>query len=254
MSENRNTTSLAGNGLVGTFTLIELLVVITIISMLLAMLLPALKSARGMARGIGCASNLKQQGFAVASYANDFSGWLLTVDNYATTSNCAWKTYLAPYLVPGYDPAVAQFGTWGFSGVFKCPEWTYAGTASPSLNCYYGGYAWNYCVGSHVSYTDWSRRRNIANITRTSQTILIGDCTTDPASVVDAYCTQIWPPDWGGIWLLTTPKHRAGFNNLWADFHVDWQPRAFLLKGQSGGMLDGSPIAAMGYYYYPKTN
>jgi len=48
------------------FTLIELLVVVAIIAVLIAMLLPMLNKARESAKRVQCASNLRQNGLALA--------------------------------------------------------------------------------------------------------------------------------------------------------------------------------------------
>jgi prepilin-type N-terminal cleavage/methylation domain-containing protein len=59
------------------FTLIELLVVVAVIAVLAALLLPALAKARKRTLRVVCASQLKQQGYAQAMYAEENDAWLI---------------------------------------------------------------------------------------------------------------------------------------------------------------------------------
>src|SRR5262245_19714205 len=85
------------------FTLIELLVVIAIIGILAAMLLPALNKAREKANAVSCLNNMRQWGFAIGMYADDWSD-LMPYEG-ATTSPIdtgfnlgAWFNVLSPYI------------------------------------------------------------------------------------------------------------------------------------------------------------
>ena len=84
------------------FTLIELLVVVGVIAVLIAILVPSLSRARETARATHCASGLRQWGFALAYYLNDYGQFLpqegATNSAAAVTDPAAWFNALPMYV------------------------------------------------------------------------------------------------------------------------------------------------------------
>jgi len=96
---------------IGGFTLIELLVVIAIIAILAAILFPVFAQAREAARLTQCASNMRQIGLALLSYASDHDDGLPLRREYRLSSlnppcrngyqanNCfTWKHMVLSYI------------------------------------------------------------------------------------------------------------------------------------------------------------
>lgn len=130
------------------FTLIEMLVSIGIVLVLAALLFPSMKSMIATSRSIKCASNLRQIGVGMNSYANEHDGKLALTYS-STGSSLTWMQQIAPYLGMATNtmgPAPLPRAV----GVFVCPEWKMDASRKvsyglpPYMPDGTGPYSWNY--------------------------------------------------------------------------------------------------------------
>lgn len=141
------------------FTLVELLAVIAVTAILMGLLLVVLGKVRDGARSANCASNLRQIGAAMQSYAYDHEMKLPSLygkgEPPATES---WMQALAPYAGLAEDalgPAPRDRST----GIFVCPEFDEDARrerrVSYAMNAYvepsYGREAWDYSLLNNTS-------------------------------------------------------------------------------------------------------
>ncbi len=191
------------------FTLIELLVVIAIIAILAAILFPVFAQAREAARKSSCQSNLKQIGYAVQMYAQDYD---------ETLPNNRPRFGLD--LTNSLDPYTKQRGN---QGIWRCPS--HAPFTSSFISSY--GYNWSYLItaGPDYPHSDWNGFDNsgvqLSFLQRPADTIAFMDQTVSGAN------TSLWtylirPGDSANNDGLGRPhfRHQNQANVLFCDGHV----------------------------------
>lgn len=113
----------------GGFTLIELLVVIAIVAALIAILLPALSSVRATGRMVVCVSNVRQQGIAIATYANESRERLPPKYIHLTEFDADGDIESGPWLLNAYMAKLSgerfpnRADGWTHpTGMWRCPD------------------------------------------------------------------------------------------------------------------------------------
>ena len=191
------------------FTLVELLVVITIVAVLVGVLLPVFGAAQENSRTAACASNLRQIGAALLSFAAENNGVLpLAGANFPyqppaqrNGGALGWTEQLEPYA--GTDRAI-----------YVCPS---SRRLIPN-NVQYG-----YFMGCHAAY--FANHNQFAAVrlsllSAPSKYILGGDISSN--SILDG-ANDSDKDDYTqdpGFASVPSPFHRGKVNLLFADGHV----------------------------------
>jgi len=202
------------------FTLIELLVVISIISVLAGMLFPVFAGAQERGRQTQCISNMKQVGFALATYLQDY-------DDSLPLNRFPWAGHDFPDDLTGspYNWKHAVYSIIGNKEVLQCPTNPERGRFDesqanipqtqkdkwmPRSYAYNGSYFGEYAINRGGRPADITRVRD------STGTILLLETRSDTPEL-GAWSTQAYPRDSRkGLFNV----HRGRMNALYADFHV----------------------------------
>ena len=245
------------------FTLIELLVVVSIVALLVALLLPSLRAAREAARRTKCASNIRQFGLGLYSYAQDNEDWL-PGGRFANRHRLQEHQVFGREYGINRDLVTCPSGTWYISYT-KGPQstWYYRsddddgndnGGAYMAYN-YLGGFGGNDQVHSNIWY-GWELNatkfplkdkgyrptpRFSLNAETASTTPIGFDISygvSNPPVNPTGYGR---PPRSNHVWA--DPMFGAGMNMLRLDGHVNW----INLNLGEGAVLWSDP--AWAYWY-----
>jgi prepilin-type N-terminal cleavage/methylation domain-containing protein/prepilin-type processing-associated H-X9-DG protein len=211
------------------FTLIELLVVIAIIAVLASLLVPAVQNALATARRTLCATNQRQLGIAVTSWANAHEGWLPSARGGGGAP--AWYAQLSEYL----NSEVVDYSTTPVPSepVLVCPEAGRhpAGIPTREEGKLWPTYGYNAFIGSRrLDSGEWTRMdrgrdpltvAELSEATQPGALVLIsaGQYTTESAAF-GPFDRHLYFNGFAGYKADDPPRHDDGNNAVFLDAHV----------------------------------
>ncbi|MDD7985550.1 type II secretion system protein [Lentisphaera marina] len=202
------------------FTLIELLVVVAIIGILASFLLPALGKARKRSQSTVCKSNTKQLGTAMFMYQGDADGYFIHYNGMQSGWH-TWKWQLAQYV---NDTSSSTWWNHQYTQVFACPEYL-------NQNNSRQGIAYSSIELGGAPFGGIVRPAKLTEITNASDTLMLGDSTTD-YTYVDNMLLPPYNP-WG-IDNVSLGRHEYKSNIQWVDGHISSESQVSLLSGGNG--------------------
>lgn len=205
------------------FTLVELLVVIAIISILVSFILPALRSAKEAAQTVSCQNQMRQMGYALNMYANEWNGYIPKGHSGIFSGpfkNMSWQDALLPY-APGLSFRLDPKNDGStYQGIYSCPS------KSPGKNPNTGdedAAPWYYTINMVLAGGGTYEMRKTDCVKDLSGTAIIFDgwyCEIDPKFPYGASGSPL-----DSVADAVRMAHKKGANFLFLDGHVEFFTR-----------------------------
>lgn len=127
------------------FSLIELLIVISILSILASLLVPVVRKSMNQAQYLICTNNMKQTGFIMSVYRDDWNGWLMSSIGPNLIERMVGST--AYWAMPSDAEPMMAIGHWSPDHPLVCPTYWANGKLCWQVNGYLMSYTHNQNVG-----------------------------------------------------------------------------------------------------------